>query len=92
MEESRYLFDKWRYFDSSIGGDTIKAMIDRKRSFRLGKAARVLLDEAETVGLTYRVTLATNAQIRRRSERTNYGFTEKLRVRAGESPPEADPD
>ena len=49
MEESRYLFDKWRYFDSSIGGDTIKAMIDRKRSFRLGKAARVLLDSASAL-------------------------------------------
>ena len=91
IEESRHLFDKWRYFDSSIGGDTIQAMIDRKRSLRLGKAARVLLDEAETVGLTYRVTLDTNAQVRRRGEQTNYGFTEKLRVRTGESPPEADP-
>ena len=91
MEESRYVFDKWRCFDSSIGGDTIQAMIDRKRCFRLGKAARVLLDEAETVGLTYRVALDTNAQVRRRGERMNYGLTEKLRIRTGESPPEAGP-
>ena len=90
IEESRYLFDKWRYFDSNVGRNAINAMIDTKRSFALGKAARVLLDEAEAVGLTYRVKLNTKARVRRRGERTDYGFTEDLHVRVGESPPKGD--
>ena len=92
MAKSRYLFDKWRYFDSSVGGKSFNAMIDTKRSFRLGKAARVLLDEAQTVGLYYRMTLDTEARVRRRGERTGYNFSENLRLRVGESPPEGDPN
>ena len=92
VEDSRHLFDKWRYFDSNLGRNAMNAMIDKKRSFELGRAARVLLDEAETVGLTYRVKLNTKARVRRRGERTDYDFTEDLHVRVGESPPETGPN
>ena len=41
------------------------------------------------VGLFHWVTLNTEAQARRHGERTNHVFTEEIRVRVGESLPEA---
>ena len=54
---ARHTFDKWRYFETNVGDRSFNAMIDTKRAFALAKTARVLLDEAEMMGLDYSIDL-----------------------------------
>ena len=51
LTAGRDTFGKWRYFEKKVGEDGLHAMIDMDRARRLAKAARVILDEAEVVGL-----------------------------------------
>ena len=53
IKDVRHTFGKWRYFEMDVGALGIKAMIDTERAFSLGKAARVLLDEALLMGLGF---------------------------------------
>ena len=57
LKEARHTFGKWRYFEVNVGGRGMKAMIDTERASALAKAARVLLDEAELMGLGYSVNV-----------------------------------
>ena len=56
----------------------MNVVLDNKRSNELGKAAQILLDEAETAQPTDRVKLNTKARVRRRGERTDDGIGEEL--------------
>lgn len=40
LKSARYTFDKWRYFETNVGGHGLAAMIDTGRAFALAKAAR----------------------------------------------------
>lgn len=51
----RETFGKWRYFEHSVGGDAIRALIDTDRVLGLGKAARVIADECVIAGLNYEI-------------------------------------
>ena len=57
LKGARHTFDRWRYFETNVGSHSISAMIDTKRAFALAKMARVLLDEAEIMGLDYSIDL-----------------------------------
>lgn len=63
LENARHTFDKWRNFEANVGGRGMSAMIDTDRAFALAKAARVLFDEAEMMGLGYSVTVEATQQV-----------------------------
>ena len=50
MSEGRHRFGEWRYFESGKK-EALTAIIDTSLEQELGKVARVMLDEAEIVGL-----------------------------------------
>ena len=87
LKSARYTFDKWRYFEANVGGRGISAMIDTERAFALAKAARVLLDEAELMGLGYSVDIDATRRITRTGDRKHVHVKHKLHTTAREAPP-----
>ena len=81
MENARHTFGKWRYFEVDVGSRGISAMIDTDRTFALAKAARVILDEAELMGLGYSVHVDATQRI---SETDDWRQTD---VKHKEAPP-----
>ena len=59
LEHYRDTFGRWRYFEQSAGGRAFGALVDTDRVRRLGKAARVILDECVVVGLNFDVQVDT---------------------------------
>ncbi len=57
LKAGRQTFGSWRYFETEVGETVAKALIDTEQARNLGKAARVILDEAEMVGLGYKVNV-----------------------------------
>ena len=51
IRKGRHRFGAWRYFETRVGDAAIRSMVDVEEARALGKAARVILDEAEFVGL-----------------------------------------
>ena len=72
LNAGRQTFDRWRYFETKVGEAAARALIDTEQSRNLGKAARVLLDEAETVGLRYAVNLEGRQEVRTSGDYDNY--------------------
>ena len=87
MENARHTFGKWRYFEVDVGGHGISAMIDTDRAFSLAKVARVLLDEAELMGLGYSVHINATQQIAETGDRRDVHVKHKLHTTAKENPP-----
>ena len=87
LKNARHTFDKWRYFEANVGGRGMSAMIDTERSFDLAKAARVLLDEAELMGLGYSVSVEATRKITRRGDRKHVHVKHKLHTTGREAPP-----
>ena len=87
MEDARHTFGKWRYFEVDVGARGIGAMIDTGRAFSLAKAARVLLDEAELMGLGYSVHIEATRQIAETAGRRDMHVKHNLHTTAKENPP-----
>ena len=87
MENARHTFGKWRYFEVDVGGHGISAMIDTDRAFSLAKVARVLLDEAELMGLGYSVHVNATQQIAETGDSRDVHVKHKLHTTAKENPP-----
>ena len=87
LKNARHTFDKWRYFEANVGGRGISAMIDTDRAFSLAKAARVLLDEAELMGLGYSVHIEATRQIAETAGRRDMHVKHNLHTTAKENPP-----
>ena len=87
LKNARHTFDKWRYFEANVGGRGMSAMIDTERSFDLAKAARVLLDEAELMGLGYSVSVEATRRITKKGDRKHVHVKHKLNTTATEAPP-----
>ena len=87
LQKARHTFDKWRYFEANVGGSGMSAMIDTERSFALAKAARVLLDEEEMMGLGYAVTVKATQKVTKIDDRKNVHFKHHLSARGTEAPP-----
>ena len=62
LEKGRHTFGRWRYFESNVGDEGILAMVNTERVFALAKIARVIIDEGEIAGLTYRVDIDFNSE------------------------------
>ena len=89
MEDARHTFGKWRYFEMDVGALGINAVIDTDRAFSLGKAARVLLDEALLMGLGYSLDIRGDQRITKASysARVHMRGKHKLDTTAREAPP-----
>ena len=82
-------FDKWRYFEVDVGAHGINTMIDTDRALSIGKAARVLLDEAMLMGLGYSLGIKGDQRITKASysARVHSRVKLKLDTTAREAPP-----
>lgn len=86
LAHSRETFGKWRYFQQDIGERAFRALVDTDRVSGLGKAARVIADECELVGLAYDIGIKGTFEYEWESPgdtRTSQRF--HLRVEGGES-------
>ena len=66
-------------------------MINTEQARNLGKAARVILDEAEMMGLEYSVNLNAKERIRVVGETQTHHQDLKINVKGREGPPRDDP-
>ena len=87
LKSARNTFDKWRYFEANVGGRGMSAMIDTDRAFALAKAARVLLDEAEMMGLGYSVKVEATRKVTKIDDRQNVHVKHHLSTTGTEAPP-----
>ena len=87
FKSTRHTFDKWRYFEANIGGRGMSAMIDTERAFALGKAARVLLDEAAMMGLGYSVDVEATRSVTKIDDRQHVHVKHHLSTKGTEAPP-----
>ena len=89
LKSACHTFDKWRYFEVDVGAHGINAMIDTDRALFLGKAARVLLDEAMLMGLGYSLDIKGDQRITKASysARVHSRVKLKLDTTAREAPP-----
>ena len=85
LQKARHTFGKWRYFETNIEGGGISTMADTELAMALGKAARVIVDEAEVAGLQGTVKLDATRNMRDRSGITSYKYTHHLKVEGGEA-------
>ena len=87
LNKGRSTFGKWRYFEASVSGYGMSAMIDTARAFVLAKAARVLLDEAELMGLGYSVDINATQKVTTTGDRQDVDVIHKMHTTAREAPP-----
>ena len=87
MQMGKQTFGTWRYFEKNLGGQAIQTMIDLKQVRALGKAARVLLDEAETMGLSGEIQVKGKRKGQKVGERMLYRDNINISVTGTESPP-----
>ena len=87
LKSARHTFDKWRYFEANVGGRGMSAMIDTDRAFALAKAARVLLDEVEMMGLGYSVKVEATRKVTKIDDRQNVHVKHHLSTTGTEAPP-----
>ena len=86
VKEGRQTFGKWRYFECNIGEQGMRGMIDWERTFKMAKAARVILDEAEMVGLAGASTRKLNENVKARPGEKAFEQKIKLTIVGREAP------
>ena len=93
LESGRQTFDSWRYFETAVGETVAQALIDTEQARNLGKAARVILDEAEMVGLGCTVNLEGRQDVQASRDTGNYRQHLKIdiNIKGLEAPPSDDP-
>ena len=103
LARDRETFGGWRYFEQKVGEKAFIALVNTDRVRRLGKAARVIVDECRVVGLVFQGQI--DATFDSVVDRGAGSLSERihLRVDAGEAaipwpevlvsrvPPETDP-
>lgn len=87
FKNTRQTFGAWRYFETQSGETAAQAMINTQQARSLGKAARVILDEAETMGLGYFVGLDAKERVSVQGESKTYHQTLNINIKGREGPP-----
>lgn len=87
LARGRHTFGAWRYFEADVGERGFAALVDTRRALELGKAARVILDEAEMAGLGYSVRLEAGQHVREDGEGRTVRYDHRLNVVGREAPP-----
>ena len=91
VSDSRHVFGTWRYLEKSSGPQSLRPMIDIARTRQLAKAARVILDEADIVGLAGDVDVQAERQYKEVNQDTLSRDDTKIAIRGRESPPHLKP-
>lgn len=91
LDAGRQTFGNWRYFETAVGETAAQALIDTEQARNLGKAARVILDEAEFAGLRYVVNLKGQQEVRASDDAGKYRQNLNITVEGFEAPPSDDP-
>ena len=63
LDRARHTFGKWRYIEKNVGEKGVQSMINTQVARSLGRAARVLLDEAQFSGLDGGVSIEGDDKI-----------------------------
>ena len=92
LESGRQTFGQWRYFEMNVGEEGMRAMIDVQKARALGKAARVILDEAAMMGLDATVKMRAKRNVRIVADTEVQNQAINLKITGGESPPRSDGD
>ena len=90
IRKGRHTFGAWRYFETSVGEAVIHSMVDVDQARALGKAARVILDEAEFVGVTGTATIQGTRHVRMAGDTSIRKDELTIKFNAGETPPSND--
>ena len=90
LDAGRQTFGSWRYFETNVGETVAQALIDTEQARNLGKASRVILDEAEMVGLGYKVNVTGQQDVRVSNGAENYRHDLTIDVTGREAPPSHD--
>ena len=72
LRDHRHTFDRWRYFEASVGEDAMAALVNTDRVWELGKAARVILDDVRIGRLNVRDSRELGVRRRNRSRRCEH--------------------
>ena len=86
MREGQHTFGDWRYFQSGKK-KALKAVIDPDLEQSLGKAARVFLDEAETVGLRGGVDMKARRDLTDHGDTKKAHYKYRATMKGAENPP-----
>ena len=92
LEKRRQTFDSWRYFEMAAGEMALNVLVDKAAALALGKAARIIMDECEIVGLSRSLTLKASRQERQVGERRTASYVVTAEVIGSESPPFLGPE
>lgn len=87
MDQQRHTFGKWRYFEAAADGQRFTVMADIASARALGKAARVSLDEAASVGLAWKVKVDAKETVTSVGKQKTYDQNYEITVTGSESPP-----
>lgn len=87
LKRARHTFGNWRYFEANIDGRGMSAMIDTERALALAKTARVLLDEAEMMGLGYSVDVRATQRTTKTEHDQHVHIKHHLSTKGTEAPP-----
>ena len=87
LTENRGIFGAWRYFEPAVGTNAFMGMTSPRRARSLAKAARVILDEAEYVGLTGGIKVQVNRQVRVTGDKREHADKIDFTIKGGERPP-----
>ena len=87
LTEHRGSFGTWRYFEADVGTDAFKAIAGPRPTQLLAKAGRVILDEAEYVGLTGSTTVQASRQVRVTERQREKLKKIRVTIKGGECPP-----
>ena len=86
MEEGRQRFGRWRYFERG-NKEALTAIIGSRLEQSLGKSARVLLDEAEVVGLRGGVDLKARRHVTDHGDTNTALYSFRATMKGAENPP-----
>ena len=92
LDAGREMFGVWRHFETATAETAVQKMINTELARNLGKAVRVLLDEAEMVGLGSSVNLNAKERVRVLGNIKTRKQQLKVNFEGREAPPKQDPD
>ena len=87
MQKGKQTFGTWKYLEKNMAEKAMQAMIDLEQVRALGKAARVILDEAETMGLSGGVQVKGERKGKKIGTRMIYDDNITVNINGVEAPP-----
>ena len=86
LTENRGTFGARRYFEVAVGTDAFRGMTGPQHARSLAKAVRVILDEAEYVGVTGGLRVQAKREVRGTGDKREFADKIKLTIKGVERP------